>query len=109
MNFEGRHLILNLEGCTIPDNKTLKDELISAVESTGATILSISDYAFTPFGYTCVILISESHASIHTFPEHKACFIDYFTCGNVKTELFESNIVSFLNPSNVSKTLILRD
>lgn len=38
-------------------------------------------YQFEPKGATGVIVISESHISAHTWPEHKMIALDIFTCG----------------------------
>ena len=52
-----------------------------AVEACGATLLNSARHVFPPDGMTIVMLLSESHASIHTYPEHNSCFVDLFTCG----------------------------
>ena len=38
------------------------------------------------FGYTAFLLLSESHASIHTWPEHGTATIDIFMCGDCNPE-----------------------
>lgn len=48
------------------------------------TIVSKSEKKFSPHGATLVYLLSESHLSIHTWPEHGKCCIDMFTCGDFK-------------------------
>lgn len=35
---------------------------------------------FDPFGYTCLILLSESHLAIHTFPERGKAYIELTSC-----------------------------
>ena len=52
-------------------------------------------------GYSICVLISESHASIHTFPEDNGVFIDYFTCGNISTEPFRQKILEALKPYKI--------
>jgi S-adenosylmethionine decarboxylase len=37
-------------------------------------------YKFSPHGFTCFLLLAESHASLHAWPEHGYCAIDLFTC-----------------------------
>ena len=37
-------------------------------------------YRFSPHGFTCFLLLAESHASLHAWPEYGYCAIDLFTC-----------------------------
>ena len=50
------------------------------LESAGFTILKEIDYFFTPQGYTCLFLLSESHFAIHTFPEEGKSYIELSSC-----------------------------
>ena len=61
---------------------------IEAVKATGATIENIAwkDFPGGLPSYSGTILLSESHASIHTFPERNYAAIDIFTCG--KTDVW---------------------
>lgn len=43
-------------------------------------VVEKAGYQFTPFGYTYAFVLSESHFTIHTYPEHRSCFIDIFCC-----------------------------
>lgn len=83
-DFYGRHLLLNFSGCEadLNDVETIRQDMIDAVNAVGATILSHLEHKFTPEGLSIIFLLSESHASIHTYPEHNACFLDIFTCGD---------------------------
>ncbi len=111
-DFYGRHFIASYKKC---DKKALCNinELIiafeKAVQSSGATILK-SDYErFPGGGMTAFIVLSESHASIHTYPEHNACFIDLFTCGShCSYEPFDKILTDYLHPQDVSKELCIR-
>lgn len=112
-DFMGHHLVTSYMGC---DQKSLIDlemlELVmeEAVKASGATILSSSKYIFPENGLTMVFLLSESHASIHTYPEHGACFIDLFTCGDTCDEKkFESVLLEYLQPSQINRKLLHRN
>ncbi|WP_063060538.1 adenosylmethionine decarboxylase [Nocardia sienata] len=58
--------------------KALRESLVGA----GITICDMVHKQFTPQGVTVLALLSESHASIHTYPESGDIFVDVFTCGN---------------------------
>jgi spermidine synthase len=53
-----------------------------ALESAGATVCEIVAKRFEPHGVTVLALLAESHASIHSYPERAAMFVDVFTCGD---------------------------
>jgi S-adenosylmethionine decarboxylase len=111
--FTGRHLLLTYSGCDpamLGDPARLLDALRHAVAASGATLVESVSHQFTPAGFTAVLLLSESHASIHTFPEHAACFVDLFTCGmTCDHEGFAEVLHAALRPSVVDRTLIQRD
>lgn len=52
----------------------------------GLTIVDEGFYQFSPHGFTCFLLLAESHASLHAWPEYSYCAIDLFTC-NLKLDL----------------------
>lgn len=56
--------------------KTIKGLLISA----GFGIVGMTEHYYKPYGYSCVYLISESHLSIHTFPEEGCTNIQLSSC-----------------------------
>ena len=101
---------MDLEG--IEDGKLspeyLKETLDKAIVNTGASILDFVEFEFEPQGYSINILIAESHASAHTFPEHAAVFIDYFTCGEIEVTKFVSYILSELKPEKAVIRTVVR-
>jgi S-adenosylmethionine decarboxylase len=106
--FYGRHLLLNFSGCTVDlnDVESIRRDMSRAVEVIGATILSITEHKFDPEGMSLVMLLAESHASIHTYPEHKACFLDVFTCGStIRVEPFGEILAELWKPTHVSKKM----
>ena len=81
----GRHLILDLYDCDseILDNyEELQQLLEASLVMAKATILRIIGEKFKPQGVTLLALLSESHASIHSWPEIGYCAIDLYTCGD---------------------------
>lgn len=79
----GRHFLAELVGCDadlISRVETVMPVLERAVRASGATPLRRSFHQFEPAGVTALILIAESHVSIHTWPEHAYAAVDFFTC-----------------------------
>ena len=107
MEFKGKHLMLAIEtDFNLQQTARVKAIMLNAVKATGATILKTSQYKFKPQGYSLVILIAESHASIHTYPEcgSNGCgraFIDYFTCGNIAPHKFKQYILKHLKIKHI--------
>lgn len=110
--FYGRHLMANYMGCdaaALSNHAGLRAALESAIKAAGATLLDSVDFKFTPGGMTAVMLLSESHASIHTYPEHHACFVDLFTCGRTcSAERFDEVLTDYLRPQSVQRRTMLR-
>jgi S-adenosylmethionine decarboxylase len=59
----------------------VKDALVEAAKRAEATIVDVVFHEFNPFGISGVVVIAESHLSIHTWPEHRYAAIDIFSCG----------------------------
>jgi len=110
--FKGKHFVASYLDCNdraIRNVEELKIAFIKAAEASHATIIGESDYVFAPDGLTMVVLLSESHASIHTYPEHHACFVDLFTCGDkCSSESFDNVLREFLKPGKVNACELLR-
>ena len=86
----GKHYLLNLYGCEfdILNNEVYLRNLIKlAAETTGATVLQTISHKFDPYGVTALCLLSESHISIHTWPEKGQASIDIFTCGDAEPRI----------------------
>ena len=62
--------------------EVLEPILLEATKKSKATIINYNFHQFQPNGVSGVILIAESHVSIHTWPEHNYAAVDIFTCGN---------------------------
>ena len=81
----GRHLIVEYYACPgeILDNTDLIEELMKeAALASGAHIRSSNFHKFDPIGVSGVIIIQESHLTIHTWPDQGYAAVDIFTCGD---------------------------
>lgn len=80
----GDHYLVDLHGCdakVIATMEPTRQALLKAAQDCGATIIEYNFHEFSPHGVSGVILIAESHISIHTWPENNFAAVDIFTCG----------------------------
>lgn len=85
VNALGRHLLLELFDCdrdAIEHVEGVKDVMIEAAKRAQATIVDVVFHEFNPFGVSGVVVIAESHLSIHTWPEYRYAAVDVFSCGD---------------------------
>jgi S-adenosylmethionine decarboxylase len=108
----GSHLLLTLSGCSpamLDDQTTLRELCQRAATATGATVLQLVSHRFQPQGVTVLVVLAESHASLHTYPESGVLFWDCFTCGQeCKPELSVQVLVDALAPLGVNQRMIQR-
>jgi S-adenosylmethionine decarboxylase len=85
MHSLGRHLLLELHDCsseTLNSLDGVKNAMVEAARRAEATIIDVVFHEFNPFGISGVVVIAESHLSIHTWPEHRYAAVDIFSCGD---------------------------
>jgi S-adenosylmethionine decarboxylase len=81
----GVHFLLDVSGApfaTLDDPILVETLLVDAVKTMGAKVLGIHIHRLSPQGVSGVVVISESHLTIHTWPERGEAAVDLFTCGN---------------------------
>lgn len=71
----------NCDPVVLNDVDKIRAMMLEAAEVSGATVLSHSFHKFSPHGISGIVVISESHIAIHTWPEHGFAAVDIFTCG----------------------------
>ena len=99
MNALGRHLLVELHDCNkevLNDLDFIRDVMVKAAVDCGAEVLGESFHRFSPQGVSGVVVIAESHISIHTWPEYGYAAADVFTCGTA------------VNPEIAARVLIER-
>ncbi|MFZ3032633.1 MAG: adenosylmethionine decarboxylase [Parvibaculum sp.] len=84
--FAGTHLIIDLNGASRLDElEHMENALRRCVEVSKATLLHIHLHHFTPNGgVSGVAVLSESHISVHTWPEANYAAFDVFMCGEAE-------------------------
>ena len=108
----GYHLILELEGCpssALDDRETVSRVMTQAVEASGATLIQPFFHQFAPQGVSGVVIISESHFSIHTWPEYGYAAVDIFTCGDqIDMDVAVETLRRGLGAEAIQKMLLTR-
>lgn len=81
----GRHILLELFGCdprALNDMEGLEGTFVTAARKSNATVLKTAFHKFNPHGVSGVVIISESHLTVHTWPEYRYAAVDIFSCGD---------------------------
>ncbi|WP_282784151.1 adenosylmethionine decarboxylase, partial [Nocardia sp. CC201C] len=111
--FTGWHVLAEFGGVDpqlCDDLERLESALRKSLVAAGVTICDVVHKQFEPQGVTILALLSESHASIHTYPESGDIFVDVFTCGSIGSgatkavELLKEE----LSPGSVNMEVIQR-
>jgi S-adenosylmethionine decarboxylase proenzyme len=103
----GKHMIIDLKEIKnnelIHDLDKIKTLLDGICEKYDFSILNKSEHVFHPEGLTILYLLSESHLSVHTFPERKYIAIDLYTCREYVDDTVYNEIYNFLVESFQAK------
>lgn len=81
-----RHIAADVEQVApllLDNGPALEALAVAAARNGGATVLDVLRHKFDPQGVSLVLLLAESHLSVHTWPEAGECYVDVFTCGTV--------------------------
>lgn len=81
----GKHILAEFYSCNINainDEALIEELFVNTAKDAGATVISSSFHKFSPHGVSGVVVIAESHLTIHTWPEYGYCAVDIFTCGD---------------------------
>ena len=81
----GRHILVEYYNCnedTLRNHEEIEKLMNKAAEISGATIVTSTFHHFNPWGVSGAVIISESHLTIHTWPEFGYAAVDLFTCGD---------------------------
>jgi S-adenosylmethionine decarboxylase len=108
----GTHLLVELRDCNsklLNDLKKVESLMVSAAKVASATVIESRFHKFNPFGISGVVVIAESHLTIHTWPEYEYAAVDIFTCGDVlKPEIAANYLVDKFQSKNPSVMEIKR-
>ena len=111
MESMGRHVISELWGCNFDKLNSMESIgkiFVEAALKSGAEIREVAFHKFAPQGVSGVVIISESHLTIHSFPEHGYASIDVYTCGNLDPNVAADYIANALGAKKIETIEIPR-
>lgn len=93
----GTHLLIDITGCDaekLDDERYIRCLLNSAAMKANATIIGEIFHKFSPVGVSGILAISESHISIHTWPEMNTAIVDILTCSDTCDPYLAANYIA---------------
>jgi S-adenosylmethionine decarboxylase proenzyme len=102
----GRQILVEFYDCNtdkINDVDFIESSCLAATKASGATIISHNFHKFSPHGISGVVVIAESHVSIHSWPEYNYAAVDIFTCGDtIDPWKIQEHLKEALDSKNIS-------
>jgi S-adenosylmethionine decarboxylase len=112
VNTIGRHFIVEASKCNpdvLNDIDKIESILVEAARRANATVVTSTFHHFYPQGVSGVVVVSESHLAIHTWPEKGYAALDIYTCGdNTDPQKAVDYVVTSLGAGEVTQTFMLR-
>jgi S-adenosylmethionine decarboxylase len=108
----GSHLLADLHGVEegkLCDASAIETLLRQSAQAAGAHVLESRFHSFgTGKGVTGVVLLAESHITIHTWPECGFAAADIFMCGNAEPQRALDVVLAALQPASTEMRTIAR-
>jgi S-adenosylmethionine decarboxylase len=107
----GQHLLVEYHNCdcaVLNDRSIIEQIMKDAAIAAKAGIVDTVFHTFSPQGISGVVVIEESHLSIHTWPEYGYAAVDFFTCGECVPERAYEVLKTGLKATRSEKMLIHR-
>ena len=104
-----KHLIGHVTGVCLETIDELEQLMEQIADECKLTVVSRAFHQFEPVGVTGVLVLSESHFSVHTYPENNSVYLDIFCC----SETFDPEkagriILRVLNATDAEWQVVLR-
>lgn len=102
----GRQILVEFYDCEsalINDVEYIEQTMLDGTKAAQATIVSHNFHKFSPYGVSGVVVIAESHVTIHTWPEYNYAAVDIFTCGDsIDPWIIQEFLKEAFNSDNIS-------
>ena len=111
MDTFGQHLLVEYHGCRVgalDDVSCIEAWMRQAAEAAGATVVTSTFHRFSPQGVSGVVVVEESHLSIHTWPEVGYAAVDFYTCGDCNPELAHAVLKQALGAARAEVMVVHR-
>ncbi len=98
-----RELLIDLHGCKgdLNDTQFLTDVLKAATRRMGSKVIKTISHKFSPTGTTVILILAETHISVHTWPENRYAALDIFICSEeINPEIGWQTVKEALKPSS---------
>lgn len=106
MDALGRQILVEFYDCDsekINDVSYIESAFLEATRASRATIISHNFHKFSPHGVSGVVVIAESHVTIHSWPEYNYAAVDIFTCGDtIDPWIIQEHLKEALQSKNIS-------
>jgi len=107
--FAGRHLLFDFWNTGYEKRmKETREIMIEGLRETGARILYSHFHEFGIGGFTGLIMLQESHASVHTWPESHLMTFDIYMCGTCDPEISFRYYLQKFSPVKMSIHMVRR-
>lgn len=108
----GTHILAELYGCPeelLTDLELIRDLMLRIVDEAGFRTVGETFHQFDPVGVTGIILLSESHFSIHTWPEQRLLAADIFSCSSRENALRALELLrKYFRPRKLKRKIVTR-
>ena len=108
----GTHLILEFFGCdpgTLKEVPYVEKAFLKAAKESKTHVVAHNFHQFNPYGVSGVVVIEESHYTIHTWPEHAYAAIDLLYCSDdIEIEKAIQVLKEAFRPTMIKSTELLR-
>ena len=84
MDTIGYHYVVEASGCdpeVLKDPNRIREIFMNAAKAGNMEIKASYFFRFLPTGVSGVVIVAESHISVHTWPEEGYAALDVYTCG----------------------------
>ncbi|AOQ24711.1 S-adenosylmethionine decarboxylase proenzyme [Moorella thermoacetica] len=111
LDTRGWHVVADFWGVpdeVINDTRLIKQAAIRAAAFGQMRVLDMVEHKFYPLGYTLLLLLAESHLSVHTYPEHNYIALDIFTCGSGLADAACECLSTILHPAKTNIVVLRR-
>ena len=115
---QGIHLIADLYGCQcapilLAELAALETAMVSHVVAAELQVVGVRFHQFEPVGVTGVVLLAESHAAVHTWPERDYVTLDVYACNHTgdnqaKAERLFEQLIHLFAPQHAVRTVVQR-